>query len=145
MRTKLLKFKPISKFFKVALGFVVVCGVLFCGIAALLFWMADPYHLTAPSDQKLMTSFHDHRAAFEELRQMATDDSRSGSFNLRYDEKLSGSRWQKYAHLLSEIRPRLNVMAGGFDNSVDFDFAGGQGSVIDPAWIKRNRIYPRRL
>src|SRR5271170_6402728 len=99
-----MKSKLLSIFLKTAFGFVVVCCVLFCGIAALLFWMADPYHLTAPSDQKLMAIYHDHRGTFEELRQMATDDSRSGSFNFHYDEKLSDVRWQKYAQLLSEIR-----------------------------------------
>jgi hypothetical protein len=135
-----VKYKPISKSLKVALGLVVVCSVLFCGIAALLFWVADPYHLTAPSDQKLMTRFHDHRAAFEELRQMATEDVRYGSFNLHYGEKLSGLRRQKYRQLLSEIRPCLNVMAGV--DGVDFDFAWGGGSTIGPDWSKGIEYIP---
>src|SRR5437868_5619356 len=102
-----MNFKPVSKLLKVALRLVVVCCVIFCGIAALLFWMADPYRLTAPPDQKLLTIFHDHRAAFEELRQMATDDARSGSFNFQYDEELTRLRRQKYRQLLSEIHPGL--------------------------------------
>src|SRR5277367_2306338 len=99
--------------YNLTLRLAVGCCVVFCAVAAVCFWMADPYYLTAPSDQKLMATFHDHRAAFEELRQMATEDSRYGPFDFHYAEKLSELQRQKYRHSLSEIRPRLNVLAGG--------------------------------
>jgi hypothetical protein len=66
-------------FTKVAL-FLVVC---FITVGAILVWLADPLYLKAPADplylkapkdRELFTVFQDHRAAFEQLRQMATED-----------------------------------------------------------------------
>jgi hypothetical protein len=60
-------------------------AIAVCAVALFIFWMTDPYYLMAPPDQKLIALFHDQRAAFEELRQMATEDSpREGYFSRFY-------------------------------------------------------------
>jgi hypothetical protein len=69
-------------------------AVVSSAVALLVFWMADPLNLTAPSDQKLIAIFHEHRAAFEELRQMATADLQKESYFSLYvlDDKLGKAR-----------------------------------------------------
>jgi hypothetical protein len=143
-----MKFKPVSTLLKVALRLVLVCCVLFCGIAALLFWMADPYYLKAPSDQKLMTRLHDHRAAFEALRQMAADDSKQeGYFNEHLlNEKFPWSRRQEYKHLEAEIYPSFDIIIWATVNGpykvVKFVFARGGLSAIGPEWTKGLEYIP---
>jgi hypothetical protein len=60
-----------------------------------------------------MAIFQDHRAAFDELREMANEDSRTGPFDPELDRKLPVSRQQKYKRLLSEIHFGLGMGAGG--------------------------------
>jgi hypothetical protein len=143
-----MKSRLLSNLLKTVFGFVVVCCVLFCGIAALLFWMADPYYLKAPSDQKLITRFLDHRAAFEELREMAADDSKQeGYFNEHLlNKKFPWSRRQEYKHLKAEIYPSFDIIiwatVKGPNNVVRFVFAGGGLSAIGPEWTKGIEYIP---
>jgi hypothetical protein len=141
-----MKVRPVSKLLKVALGFVVVCSVLFWGLPPLLLWIASP--LRAPPDQKLLTSFHDHRAAFEELREMAANDSKQeGYFNESLlTKKFPAARRQEYKHLKAEIHPSFDVIiwetANGPDNVVRFVFAEGGLSAIGPEWTKGIEYIP---
>jgi hypothetical protein len=90
-----------------------------------------------------MAIFQNHRAAFEELRQMATEDSRTGPFDPDLDRKLPVSRQQKYNRLLSEIHPGLGMGAGGTDHVVRFNFGGGAvHSQIAPEWSKGIEYIP---
>jgi hypothetical protein len=136
-----MKFKPVSKLLKVTLALVVVCSALFWSVPSLLFWMASP--LRVPSDQKLMATFQDHRAAFDELREMATEDSRTGPFDPDLDRELPVSRQQKYNRLRSEIKFGLGMGAGGNDHVVRFTFASGAvHSQIAPEWSKGIEYIP---
>lgn len=123
-----------SVLFKMTFGFIVVC----CALGALVFWMADPLNLSAPSDKDLLTLFHDHRTAFERLRQMATEDLQQKNA-VYYNQtasygKLDEMRKQEYKHLLSEIHG--HSVAPGYDGAVGFAFAGGGLSAISPGWSK---------
>jgi hypothetical protein len=123
-----------SALFKMALGFVIVC----CALGALVFWMDDPLNLRAPKDQSLLTLFHDHRATFQKLRQMATEDLEQKNA-VYYNQtasygKLDEMRKQEYKHLLSEIHG--HSVAPGYDGAVGFAFAGGGLSAISPGWSK---------
>lgn len=123
-------------FTKVVLG-LVVC---FIAIGAILFWMADPLYLKAPKDRELMTVFQNHRAAFEQLRQMATEDSLSYLSESDLDARLSGTRRQKYKSLLSEIRPCRSVGRGY--QTTRFIFAEGALLAIGPGWVKGIEYVP---
>ena len=122
---------------KVAVG-LVVC---FIAVGALLFWVVDPLYLKAPKDRELIKVFQDHRAAFEQLRQMATEDSVSYLTESDLDARLSDMRRQKYKSLLSEIRPSLTVTT--YKQSVRFIFASGGGLLaIGPGWLKGIEYLP---
>jgi hypothetical protein len=96
--------------------------------------MADPLYLKAPKDRELFTVFHDHRAAFEKLRQMATEDSLSYFSKSDLDARLSDQRKREYKNLLSEIRSGLVVTTDS--QMAKFIFAGGGLSAIGPGWDK---------
>lgn len=116
---------------KVTLG-LVVCLI---AVGAILFWVIDPLYLKAPKDRELIKVFQDHRAAFEQLRQMATEDSVGYLTESDLDTRLSDTRRQKYKSLLSEIRPSLTVTAD--KGLVRFIFASGGGLLaIGPGWLK---------
>jgi hypothetical protein len=131
-----------SSLFKMVFGFVLVCFAL----GALVFWMADPLNLRAPKDQKLLTLFHDHRAAFERLRQMATEDlqqKKASYFNEScFYGKLDEMRKQEYKPLVSEIYHGLTVTVD-YDATARFCFAGG-GMIlaIGPGWVKGIQYVP---
>jgi hypothetical protein len=146
---KTLPFKPaLSKvllgLFKLLVGFVVIC----CAVAALLFWMADPFNLSAPADQKLIMLFHDHREAFEKLREMATEDLGRASYITQFDIEgnINEARKQEYQTLLSEIYPRglryPGLQVGGGPDGVRFIFAGGGLSAISGGWLKGIEYHP---
>ncbi len=128
-----------SGLFKFAIGFVVIC----CALAALVFWMADPLNLSAPADQKLIMIFHDHRAAFERLREMATEDRGRGIFINQYDMEgnITEARKQEYQTFLSKIYPGglrypgLEVRVAP-DGSARFIFTGGGVLVAGDEWFK---------
>ena len=124
-------------FTKIVLG-LVVCII---AIGAILFWVVDPLYLKAPKDRELIKVFQDHRAAFEQLRQMATEDSVSYLTESDLDTRLRDMRRQKYKRLLSEIRPSLTVRTD--KQSVRFIFASGGGLLaIGPGWLKGLEYLP---
>lgn len=129
-----------SVLFKMTFGFIVVC----CGLGVLVFFGADPLNLRAPSDKKLFTLFRDHRAAFEKLRQMATEDlqqKKASYYNAASSYgKLDEKRKQEYKHLLSEIHGR--TVAADYDGSAGIVFAGGGLSAIGPGWMKGIEYFP---
>jgi hypothetical protein len=122
---------------KVALG-VVAC---FIAIGALLFWLADPLYLKAPKDRALITVFQDHRAAFEQLRQMAVEDSIWDLNEAHLDARLDDKRKREYKRLLSEIRPGLGA-GRDYDGKTRFIFAVGGLSAIGPEWVKGIEYVP---
>ena len=122
---------------KVALG-VVVC---IFAIGAILFWLADPLYLKAPKDRELIKVFQDHRAAFEQLRQMATEDSMGIFSESDLDAGLGDKRRQEYKSLLSEIRPGV-LVAKDYDGRTRFIFAEGALLAIGPEWIKGIEYVP---
>jgi hypothetical protein len=124
--------------FLAAFGLALAC----CAVVALPFWMADPLRLSAPSDQTLIATFHDHRAAFEQLRQMAIEDAQHGPFNPFVEKKLPDSRRQKYRDLQYEIHVDNDVGAAGSDDTVRFEFSWGGLSAIGSEWRKGIEYIP---
>ncbi len=124
---------PLSPIIVIAIGLVVVFGAL----ATTVFWMADPLHIRAPSDQKLLAIFHDHRAAFEKLRQMVAEDSQHEWYfsKSHLDDKIDGLRQQEYKNLFSEIQSNL-VLTVGYNGEASFSFAWGGLFTIGPEWGK---------
>ena len=118
---------------KVLLALIVAC----CALGAFMFWLADPLNLKSPADQELIATFHDHRAAFEKLRQMVAEDLHKESYfsESHLSGKLDVTRKQMYKNLLSEIHPGL-VVTVDYDKSVRFIFARGGLSAISPGWLK---------
>jgi hypothetical protein len=123
-------------FTKVALV-LVVC---FVAVGAILFWLADPLYLKAPKDRDLITVFQNHRAAFEQLRQMAVEDSAGYLSESHLDARLGDKRRQDYKSLLSEIRPCRSM--GGDNQTTRFIFAGGGLLAIGPGWAKGIEYIP---
>jgi hypothetical protein len=127
--------KPtMSPLLKIAVGLIVA----FCALATTVFWMTDPLHIRAPSDQKLLATFHDHRAALEKLRQMAIEDSQTkwyfNAFNPA-DDKTHDARREEYRKLLNKISPSLE-WGVGYNGAMSFNFAEGGLSTIGPEWGK---------
>jgi hypothetical protein len=127
----------IFMFTKVALG-LVVC---FIAVGAIHFWSADPLYLKAPKDRDLITVFQDHRAAFQQLRQMAVEDSIWDLNEAHLDARLDDKRKQEYKRLLSEIRPGLGA-GRDYDGKTRFIFAGGGLLAIGPGWAKGIEYVP---
>jgi hypothetical protein len=125
--------------FKVILGLTTACGAL----AAVYLWLADPLNLKSLSDQELISIFSAHPAAFEQLRQMATEDMQRESYfsESNLDSTLDTKRKQTYKSLLSEIYPRL-VVTIDHGKIVRFIFASGGLSAIGPGWLKGIEYLP---
>ena len=117
----------------------VVLGVLlaFYAVGTMASWSTDSPYINAPSDGKLIEKLHNHRAAFERLRQMVTEDLKAKSYfsDSDLDGKLPESRKQEYRSLLSEIQPGL-IVTVDYDKAVRFIFASGGASAIGPGWLK---------
>lgn len=124
---------------KVLLGFILA----FFALAAFLFWLADPLNLKAPRDRNLIAFFHDHRVAFDKLRDMAAADRQEVSYISESDieGKISDARKQEYRSLLSKIYPCLKVVVD-YDTSMRFVFAEGGLSAISSGWLKGIEYVP---
>jgi hypothetical protein len=95
-----------------------------------------------PRDQELISTFHTHRQAFEQLQEMATEDARRGWYlGTSLPSKLDQSRRSEYKSLISQIRPGLDVVTNGYTGVVRFIFAG-EGSAIGPDWFKGIEYVP---
>ena len=120
---------------------------LCCALVTVILWTADPLNLRAPKDEDLLTLFHDHRAEFERLRQMVTEDMQNKKASYFGDEssfygKLDETRKQEYKYLVSRIYPGLTA-AVDYDATVIFDLAGGGWFLaIGPGWMKGIEYVP---
>lgn len=95
-----------------------------------------------PSDQELISTFHAHRQAFKQLKEMAAEDARRGWYLGASDPStLDQSRRSEYKSLTSQIRPGLRVAMNGTTGVVRFIFAG-EGSAIGPGWAKGIEYVP---
>ena len=95
-----------------------------------------------PNDQELISIFHAHRQAFEQLQEMATADARRNWYLGASDPgKLDQSRRDGYKKLISEIRPELQVAMNGTTGVIRFIFAG-EGVAIGPGWVKGIEYVP---
>lgn len=93
-------------------------------------------------DQNLVSIFHAHRQAFEQLQEMATEDARHNWYLGASDpSKLDQSRRDGYKKLTSEIRPGLQVAMNGTTGVVRFIFAG-KGVAVGPGWVKGIEYVP---
>jgi hypothetical protein len=114
--------KPsLSPLLKVAIGLIVV----FCVLAATGFWMTDPLHIRAPSDQKLLTIFRTHRTAFEKLHQMVAEDSQEKWYFTasNTDDQTHDVRRKEYKKLLHEISK--SRFGSGVSRRSEFQFFRG--------------------
>ena len=95
-----------------------------------------------PKDQELISTFHAHRRAFEQLQKMATEDARRGRYLLGSDpNKPDQPRRDEYKNLISQIRPGLQVAMTGPTGTVRFMFAV-EGTAIGPGWAKGIEYVP---
>jgi hypothetical protein len=95
-----------------------------------------------PSDQTLISAFRDHRQAFGQIQEMATEDMRRGWYlGTSSPSKLDQSRRSEYQSLISQIRPDVRVVTNGYTGVVRFIFAG-EGSAIGPDWLKGIEYVP---
>lgn len=95
-----------------------------------------------PRDQDLISTFHTHRRAFEQLQAMAAEDARRNWYLGASDpSKLDQSRRDGYKKVISEIRPELQVAMNGTTGVIRFIFAG-EGVVIGPGWVKGIEYVP---
>lgn len=96
-----------------------------------------------PRDQDLISIYHAHRQAFEQLQEMAAEDARRGWYLGASDPiKLEQPRRDGYKNLISEIRPGLQVAMNGTTGVMRFIFAG-EGVAIGPGWAKGIEYVPR--
>jgi hypothetical protein len=95
-----------------------------------------------PRDQELISTFHAHRQAFEQLQQMAAGDARRGWYlGASNPSVLDQSRWSEYNKLISQIRPGLVVGMNGTTGVIRFVFAL-KGVAIGPGWAKGIEYVP---
>lgn len=107
-----------------------------------IFLLSDPLYLRAPKDDELIFIFAMHRQEFEQLSQLAIQDSSVESYfsASHLDDRLGEARKREYDKLLSEIRTGLVVTTSG--QSVRFIFASGGLSAIGPGWLKGIEFLP---
>ena len=126
-----MNMKPKSRLF----GFVIRLIAISAVLGAFLFWRADPLNLRAPSDQQLLTIFHEHRATFEQLRQMLVEDLRNAPVDKSGVKQLKAKQSPKYKQLVAEIYPGLETRVDR-DESVRFLFEIGMISALGSDWMK---------
>jgi hypothetical protein len=104
--------------------------------------MAESAHVAAPKDRELVALVRDHRAVFERLRQMVTEDMHTRSYFS--ESELGGiepeSRKTEYKALL-RLKKGLRVTVN-YDGSVRFIFATAGVSAIGPGWLKGIQFMP---
>lgn len=95
-----------------------------------------------PTDQELISAFHSHRQAFEQLQGMAAEDARRGWYlGASKPSTLSQSRRSEYSNLRAQIRPGLEVAMNGTTGVIRFIFAH-KGVAIGPGWVKGIEYVP---
>jgi hypothetical protein len=137
-------------------GLKLVSGTVlaFAVLAAVALWLKGPGaprvmeprvtepRVTEPKDQELISTFHAHRQAFEQLQEMATQDARRGWYLAGNDpHKPDQPRRAEYKNLISQIRPGLQVAMTGPTGVVRFIFVG-EGTAIGPDWVKGIEYVP---
>jgi hypothetical protein len=120
--------------------FSLLVIAVFAAIGGFLFWLADPLYLKAPTDEQLSRVFQTKRAAFEQLRQMAIEDSITYVSASDLDSRLSDDRKREYANRLSAINSGLIVTTDA--QTVRFIFVVGGLSAIGSEWLKGIEYLP---
>jgi hypothetical protein len=120
------------------LSIILFCGFIgFCFVVGgSIFWQMDPFNFRAPSDQELITAFHDHREIFERLHQVKTEGLKHVSSindSAVVDEKNAGRKPDDAGS--SVFFPILSVMAD-YDGTTTFVLAEGELLATGPGWAK---------
>ena len=119
----------------------VLALVVFAAVALWLKGSGAP-RVMEPKDQELISTFHAHRQAFEQLQEMVTQDARRGWYLAGNDpHKPDQPRRDEYKNLISQIRPGLQVAMTGPTGVVRFIFAS-EGTAIGPDWVKGIEYVP---
>jgi len=104
--------------------------------------LAEPVHIAMPRDHDLVALVSSHRAVFERLRRMVTEDMHKRSYFS--ESELGGiepeSRRAEYESLL-RLKKGLRVTVN-YDGSVRFIFATFGHSAIGPGWLKGIQFVP---
>lgn len=126
------------------LKFILVAVLAFAVFAAVVLWRkgGGAPRVMGPRDQELIATFHAHRQAFEQLREMAAEDARRNWYLGASDlSTLDQSRQSEYKNLIFQIHPELQAAMNGTTGVVRFIFAG-EGTAIGPDWIKGIEYVP---
>lgn len=113
-----------------------LAGILICAlvlVGAVLFVMADPYYLSAPTDASLIERLQKNRASFVLLRQMMQEDGLYYVSPSKLDKPVSERRKQEYLQLLKSIG---NPILRSNGEMTKYSYAGGGLLAIGPGWQK---------
>lgn len=113
-------------------------------MALCAFWLegCESSKPAEPKDQELISIFHAHKLAFEQLQRMSTEDALRGWYlGSSSPSKLDGSHRSQYESLKSQIRPGIQVAVTGPTGIVRVIFAS-EGSAIGPGWVKGIEYVP---
>jgi len=130
--------------FSFGLKFVSGTVLAFVVLAAVALWLkgSGAPRVSEPKDQELISTFHAHRQALEQLQEMVTQDARRGWYLGGSDpHKPDQPRRDEYKNLISQIRPGLQVAFTGPTGVVRFIFAS-EGTAIGPDWVKGIEYVP---
>ena len=102
-------------------------------------------YFRVPNDSQLISKFLAHRTAFERLREIALQDSKSRSFFRQHQlDDMAPDRREEYESLLTQIGPGFDV--GTDQRTVRFIAAvGGSWISIGPEWVKGIEYIPLSL
>ena len=116
-------------------------------LSSKLWRITNPQNLRVPSDQALTVTFHDHRAAFYKLQQMASEDQRRGWFFSFPDFRSATqneARLQDYRNLMSRM-PNCFSATTDSDGHLRFCFAQSEGVLaVGAGWVKGIEFWPER-
>ena len=115
------------------------------GVGIILFWLADPLYLKAPSDRKMLETFNSHRVAFERLSQMEEEFVQSDKEVLQRNYKHKSSlnvqpteAWQHEHDSIVSTIPYIHKgdVSADWNGMVRYRFAGGGILAIGSGWEK---------
>jgi hypothetical protein len=125
----------------IIVGIAVVVIVLVILAGAL--WRANAQANPKWTDEALISLFHEHKAQFALLREMAAADMPNSAYVSSFDDddKLTSDQRQKYKNLMSQIAAKF-VMTMDYDTTSRFIFAHGGVSAVGPGWLKGIEYIP---
>jgi hypothetical protein len=112
----------------IAIGALVVAAVI---------WSDDPFEWKSPKDQVMIDDFHQHREAFDSLRELAVQNGKVFlSESTLQTGNLSEGAQKASRQFLRETWPGMTVGVD-LNQSIRFIFAGGGLDLpIGPDWAK---------